>query len=185
MIAARSEYPKGGMWRGPRGYLEPLVKPLRGVQENRSLPAPSCVPFQFCDPSRRLLLSFSPLGALEFHQVDAGERAPGRRSASRRSQQLSGPSPGSARLAAHLPPGWRCRWRRRGGRGALERTREATAARLAEARGRGEPTYLHTSVSLVVLAARFPGNKLRSLGSGVLFISLPAPLPSLELYKRS
>lgn len=100
MIAARSEYPKGGMWRGPRGYLEPLVKPLRGVQENRSLPAQSCVPFQFCDPSRRLLLSFSPLGALEFHQVDAGERAPGRRSASRRSQQLSGPSPGSARPAS-------------------------------------------------------------------------------------
>lgn len=47
-----------------------------------------------------LLLSFSPLGALKFHQVDAGERAPGRSSTSRRLWQLSW-------LTHSAQPGWR------------------------------------------------------------------------------
>ena len=82
-----------------------LVKPLREVRETPFLPVPSSVPFQFCDPSWRLLLSFSPLGALKFHQVDAGEQAPGRSSASRQSRQLFWPAhPALLGWRAHLLP---------------------------------------------------------------------------------
>lgn len=117
------------------------MKPLRRVQESWSLPVRSCVPFQFCYPSRWLLLSFSPLGALELHQVDAGERAPGLPGAG-----LLPADPGNFGAnppcwRAPLLPVWRCRWRRRGGRGALGKPGEAAAALLAEAVGRGEPTY--------------------------------------------
>ena len=58
------------------------MKPLGEVHEAPWLAVPSSVPFQFCYLSSWLLLSFSPLGALKFHQVGAGERAPGRSSAS-------------------------------------------------------------------------------------------------------
>lgn len=74
--------------------------------------------------------------------------------------------------------GSQCRWRRRGGRGELQKTREAAAALLAEAVGRGERTNFALSVSLVVVAAWFPGNKLRLLVSGVMFISLASSFPS-------
>lgn len=163
-----------------------LVKPLREVRETPFLPVPSSVPFQFCDPSWRLLLSFSPLGALKFHQVDAGEQAPGRLLASRQSRQLFWPAhPALLGWRAHLLPWFaRCRWRRRGGRGLLDKTGEATAALLAEATGRGERTNFALSVSLVVVAAWFPGSKLKSLFSGVMFISLPFSFPPLELCKR-
>lgn len=145
MIAARSEYPKGGMWRRPWGYLEPLVKPLRGVQESRSLPAPSCVPFQFCDPSRRLLLfvlASGGSGVSPGGRWGAGSRAPvcfppipatfwpiPRLSlAGERICRLVGGADGDAELAEG-------RWRRSG------KPQRATAALLVEARGRGEPTY--------------------------------------------
>ena len=90
------------------------VKPLRHVRETPFRPASSSVPCQFCHPSSRGLLSVSPLGALKFHQVDAGEQASGRSSASRRSGQLFRPvRPAQLGWPASGCLGSRCRWRRR------------------------------------------------------------------------
>lgn len=162
----------------PFGFRWVLVKPLRQVRETPFRPVSSSVPCQFCHPSSRWLLSFSPLGALKFHQVDAGEQAPGRSSASRRSRQLFWPvRPAQLGWRASGCLGSRCRWRRRGGRGELQKTREAAAALRAEAMGRGERTNFALSVSLVVVAAWFPGNKPRLLISGVMFISLASSFP--------
>lgn len=69
----------------------------------------------------------------------------------------------------------------------MEKTGKATAALLAEAAGRKELT-LYLTVYHVVVAALFPGNKLKLLFSEVIVyfssISLLSP-PPLELCKGS
>lgn len=122
------------------------------------------VPVQFWFPASRSLASESLL-ALKFHLVDAGERAP--------RFSLCLPK-GFTTFLANLPnqQGWRAHplqprfpvWmERQSGRRV---TGNATAALLAEAAGCEDRTYFVFD-SCIVETARFPGNRLTRVFSGV------------------